>query len=78
MNLLNLKEVSQQTGFNEDELRDLMSKDIFPQAFGIVEHEKRWSQDDVRIWVKIHNPPLEAFEDCIAEICEKRVINETT
>ena len=48
MNLLNLKEVTEQTGLNEDELRDLMSKDIFPQAFGIVEHETRWNQDDVR------------------------------
>jgi len=53
MNLLNLNEVMEQTGFNEDELRDLISKDIFPQHWGMVENQKRWSQDSVRQWIKL-------------------------
>ncbi len=55
MNLLNLKEVMQKTNLNEDEIRDLISKDIFPPHWGIVENEKRWSHDDVRLWLKNKN-----------------------
>jgi len=42
-----------QTGFNEDELRDLISKDIFPPHWGVVENQKRWTQDSVRQWIKL-------------------------
>ena len=43
-----------QTGFTEDELRELISKVIFPEHWGIVEHEKRWRQEDVRLWLKLN------------------------
>lgn len=54
VNLLNIKEVMSQTSFTEDELRDLISKAIFPEHWGVVENEKRWTQDSVRIWLKVN------------------------
>ncbi len=53
MNLLNIKEVIKQTKLNQDEIRDLIQKDLFPKPFGEVQKDIYWSQDEVERWLNM-------------------------
>lgn len=55
MNLLDIEEVMKQTKLNENEIRDLQQKELFPAPFDEVAKEMLWSQNDIRIWIKNEN-----------------------
>ena len=54
MFLLTLEVVLNRTGFNEDELRDLISKEIFPREYTLKPDES-WDIDDVEKWCIIYS-----------------------